>query len=102
MNTTKQSIGYGPLADAAMGRSPAPRIPRARTTWWPRRRAEPERVAIGYESGWMPGSFETVDTLGDTQPGDLDVSAGLEQTTPHFKTALIAAIALLAFAAVWL
>lgn len=102
MNNNHPSIGYGPLADAAMSRSPAPRIPRARTTWWPRRRAEPEPVAIGYESGWVAGSFETVDTLGDTQPGDLDVSAGLEQTTPHFKTALIALVAVAAFVAVYL
>ena len=96
---TRPSIGHGPLAEATL-RSPAPRIPRARTTWWPRRRVEPEPVAIGYESGWMPGSFETVDTLGDTRPAELDGSAGLEQTTPYFKTALIAVIALAAFVAV--
>lgn len=39
--------------------------------WWPRRRAEPTE-AVGYESAMLPGTFEPIETLGDTGPAPLD------------------------------
>lgn len=47
--------------------------------WWPRRRVEPTDP-MGYESALMPGSFEPIETLGDTGPVPLDDGgAALEQ-----------------------
>lgn len=40
--------------------------------WWPRRRVDPTDNPMGYESALMPGSFEPIETLGDTGPVPLD------------------------------
>jgi hypothetical protein len=39
---------------------------------WPARRPAADAVAIGYESGFLPGTFEPAETLGDTDPMPLD------------------------------
>ena len=50
--------------------------------WWPRRRALPAELQPA-DSGYMPGSMERVDTLGDTDPAPLDEAPRLREGWEH-------------------
>lgn len=73
---------------------------------WPSRRTvlDPEPFPVGYEAGYMPGSFEPVDTLGDTGNAPLqeDAKPAPQQREPRvylFPLAVILAVAAVAFLA---
>lgn len=71
--------------------------------WWPPRRVtQPDPAAMGYEAGYLPGTMEPVDTLGDTGNAPLDDAPAPQPREPRvylWPVAVIFAVAATSFLA---
>jgi hypothetical protein len=69
--------------------------------WWPRRRVEPAEP-MGYESALVPGTFEPIETLGDTGPAPLDAEQAFRDECEHAERQAVRWIVAIALTALGL